>query len=47
VIYDIYLSAQLLACCAREKTTEGEVANAKRVVAATSRPVRWSLARDW
>ena len=45
VIYDIYLSAQLLRLLRREKATEGEVANASALSPQPSRPVRWRLAR--
>jgi regulator of protease activity HflC (stomatin/prohibitin superfamily) len=45
VIYDIFLSAQLLRLLRREKATEGEVAKANPSSEQPSRPVRWRLAR--
>jgi regulator of protease activity HflC (stomatin/prohibitin superfamily) len=45
VIYDVYLSAQLLRLLRREKAPEGEVANASALSLQPSRPVRWRLAR--
>jgi regulator of protease activity HflC (stomatin/prohibitin superfamily) len=45
VIYDIYLSAQLLRLLRREKATEAEVANLTALSPQPSRPVRWRLAR--
>jgi regulator of protease activity HflC (stomatin/prohibitin superfamily) len=45
VIYDIYLSAQLLRLLRREKTYEGEVGNLSALSQQPSRPVRWRLAR--
>src|SRR3979490_545525 len=45
VIYDIYLSAQLLRLLRREKATEAEVANLSALSPQPSRPVRWRLAR--
>jgi regulator of protease activity HflC (stomatin/prohibitin superfamily) len=45
VIYDIYLSAQLLRLLRREKTCEGEVGNLSALSQQPSRPVRWRLAR--
>jgi len=44
VIYDIYLSAQLLRLLRREKTAEGEAANGAAFPQQPSRPVRWRLA---
>jgi regulator of protease activity HflC (stomatin/prohibitin superfamily) len=46
VIYDIYLSAQLLRLLRREKTAEGEAANGGAFPQQPSRPVRWKLARQ-
>jgi regulator of protease activity HflC (stomatin/prohibitin superfamily) len=45
VIYDIYLSAQLLRLLRRDKAAEGEVVNASALSQQPSRPVRWRLAR--
>jgi regulator of protease activity HflC (stomatin/prohibitin superfamily) len=47
VIYDIYLSAQLLRLLRREKTAEGEAANGGAFPQQPSRPVRWRLARQF
>jgi len=46
VIYDIYLSTQLLRLLRREKTAEGEAANGAAFPEQPSRPVRWRLARQ-
>jgi regulator of protease activity HflC (stomatin/prohibitin superfamily) len=46
VIYDIYLSSQLLRLLRREKTAEGEAANGATFPQQPSRPVRWRLARQ-
>ena len=46
VIYDIYLSSQLLRLLRREKTAEGEAANGGSFRQQPPRPVRWRLARQ-
>jgi len=46
VIYDIYLSAELVRLLRREKTAEGEAANGAAFPQQPSRPVRWRLARQ-
>jgi regulator of protease activity HflC (stomatin/prohibitin superfamily) len=46
VIYDIYLSAQLLRLLRREKVAEGQAADGVPLPQQPPRPVRWKLARQ-